>query len=347
TFVVDPGRWRVEVERQMSSPNPWTIAFNRWGGQFQMYGGGNIAYVSAYSGWTPMRVSHGGFAGIGGGGKGCGLEILSSRHFPDEWQQGLISNHLLGYNAVLVQPLKEAGAGYANQGKIELIRSEDLAFRPVDTKVGMDGAIYVADFCNQVVGHAQYAVRHPDRDHRHGRIWRITYKGRDLLQPPPILNASILDLLDLLKSPEDVVRRNARIELGKRDDDIVFRYLDEWLNKLDPEDPEYGHHLAEALWIHQRRYHLDEAFLQRVLRAEDFNARAVATRALRFWADDLEQPLKRLKQQLNDEHPRVRMEAVIAATWMRRTLSGMDDLLVGVDPGKDRLLNGVINDLDL
>ena len=78
----------------------------------------------------------------------------------------------------------------------EFMRSKDLWFRPIETRVGPDGALYVVDFYNQAVIHndtrgplhgpANAAVR-PDRDHYFGRIWRVQHKQAKKLEMP-VLN---------------------------------------------------------------------------------------------------------------------------------------------------------------
>ena len=60
----------------------------------------------------------------------------------------------------------------------------------------------------------QHHLRDPNRDHQHGRIYRITYEGRPLLTPPKIEGQPIENLLDLLKEPEDGIRERAKIELA-------------------------------------------------------------------------------------------------------------------------------------
>jgi len=66
----------------------------------------------------------------------------------------------------------------------EFLASTDPWFRPVDTRTGPDGALYVLDFYNQAAVHndtrgpqhgpTNAAVR-PDRDRHHGRIWRVQH----------------------------------------------------------------------------------------------------------------------------------------------------------------------------
>jgi len=47
----------------------------------------------------------------------------------------------------------------------------------VQVKLGPDGALYIADFYNAIIGHYEVPLTHPKRDHTHGRIWRIVYTG--------------------------------------------------------------------------------------------------------------------------------------------------------------------------
>ncbi len=69
------------------------------------------------------------------------------------------------------------GSSPVGKSEVDLIKSEDPWFRPVNIKLGPDGALYVADFYNAIIGHYEVPLDHPKRDKHRGRIWRITYKG--------------------------------------------------------------------------------------------------------------------------------------------------------------------------
>ena len=66
----------------------------------------------------------------------------------------------------------------------DFMTSEDPWFRPVDIQLGADGALYVADFYNKIIGHYEVRLDHPDRDRTSGRIWRIVYRGKDTTSKP-------------------------------------------------------------------------------------------------------------------------------------------------------------------
>jgi len=59
----------------------------------------------------------------------------------------------------------------------DFLTSTDPWFRPVDNILGPDGALYVADFYNRIIGHYEVPLTHPGRDRERGRLWRVVYKG--------------------------------------------------------------------------------------------------------------------------------------------------------------------------
>ena len=123
------------------------------------------------------------------------------------------------------------------------------------------------------------------------------------------------ELLDLLKSYEDRTRFRARRELRERPEQEVLSALDKWKDGLDKSDPEYWRQMLEALWLHQSLDDIDVPFLQQMLTCPEPRARAAATRVLCYWRDRISDTLELLRKQVNDEHPRVRLEAIRALSF--------------------------------
>ena len=118
--------------------------------------------------------------------------------------------------------------------------------------IGDDGALYVSDWSNPLIGHMQHNIRDPSRDHSHGRIFRVTAIGRPLSQHVKIDGQPVPALLDNLKSKVDDIRYRTRIELSERPTAEVIGALAHWVHKFDAKKPEDAHHLLEALWLHQQ-----------------------------------------------------------------------------------------------
>jgi putative heme-binding domain-containing protein len=69
--------------------------------------------------------------------------------------------------------------GSSSKGKEmpDFLSTDDPWFRPVDLSWGPDGALYVADFYNRIIGHYEVPLTHPGRDRERGRLWRIVWRG--------------------------------------------------------------------------------------------------------------------------------------------------------------------------
>jgi putative heme-binding domain-containing protein len=101
----------------------------------------------------------------------------------------------------------------------DFLSSDDPWFRPVDIQLGPDGALYVADFYNRIIGHYETPLDHPGRDRERGRIWRIVYRGNQAASPPPAklaLPTALDGLLAELAGPNLTRRMLALNELVDR-----------------------------------------------------------------------------------------------------------------------------------
>ena len=166
---------------------------------------------------------------------------------------------------------------------LELLNSEDRNFRPTDAIVGEDGALYVADWHNAIIGHMQHNIRDPNRDHAHGRIFRLTVKGRPLQEPVKIHGEPIEALLENLKHPVNGVRHRTRVELSGRESDKVISAAQKWMADFDPNDETEAHHLLEALWLHQQHHVRNGGLLNSLLNSSVAHAAVAAGTVKHFW----------------------------------------------------------------
>lgn len=301
--------------------NPHGRVFDYWGNDIVTDGTGNNNFFGpAFSGHLDFPAKHDKApkAFWNRPSRPCaGTAILSSRHFPEEFQGNFLNCNVIGFQGIFRAKITEDGSGLKGETIEDLVKSDDPNFRPSQVKVAPDGSIYFADWSNQLIGHLQHHLRDPNRDHTHGRIYRITYEGRDLLKPVKIDGQPVEALLEALKTPEDDVRNRAKIELSKHDSAKVIAATKKWADALNKTDQAYEHHMMEALWVHQGHNIVDEALLKLMLRSPDYHARAAATRVLCYWRDRVKEPLKLLEVQAKDDHPRVRLEAIRACSFFQ------------------------------
>jgi len=322
-YRYNPSRKKLERTAQLPIPNPWGIAFDDWGQNFfaetsgpdvrwmmpgsvkSRYGEGNHKGPNLIEDAHRVRPT-------------SGLEFVYSSHFPEEVQGDLLINNTIGFLGMKMHRMVEDGTGYDSEHRVDLIRSDDGNFRPVDMEFAPDGSLYFVDWHNILVGHMQHNARDPLRDHVHGRIYRITYPSRPLVTPPTIDGASIETLLDNLKLPEFRARYATRTELRGRDKDEVLSKMKTWMANLDKNDPRYEHHLLEGLWVSWGLNAVDQDLLKKLMDSEDHRVRAAVARILRYTGHQVPDQVALLKKAAADPHGRVRLEAIVAASWLNK-----------------------------
>jgi putative heme-binding domain-containing protein len=319
------GIWRfrpetLELEVLCSGfVNPWGHHFDRWGQSFATDGafGEGINYVFPgavfFSAPGATRI----VAGLNPGSpKHCGLEIVGGRHLPPEWDGNMLTSDFRAHR-VCRFVVTEDNSGYASRQETEVIKTQHVAFRPIDAHMGPDGAIYIADWYNPIIQHGEVDFRDERRDHTHGRIWRVSAKGRKPLKTAISKDVDGYQLLNLLKEPEEWTRQAAKIMLknqhAKGANTGVL--LQRWMLGLDKADPNYEHHLLEALWLCEC---IDDTsiglgLLQELARSKDHRIRAAATRTASHWRTRLDKGDQKLaypylRTAVVDQHPRVRLE---------------------------------------
>jgi putative heme-binding domain-containing protein len=223
-FAWDPRTEKVEVVSK-GLWNTWGHQFDEWGESFQTDGAGSTGLTWSFPGATfaPFEGSRRTMASISPGSypKFAGLELIYSPHFPADWQGNAVTcdfraHRVVRFGLTDLSTGEKPQAGYTTQEMPDLIRTSDVAFRPIDVKLGPDGALYIADWSNPVINHGEVDFRDPRRDHTHGRIWRVSKKDAPLAKWEPLETKKTPELLDRLLSPNLWEKEQARAVLGKR-----------------------------------------------------------------------------------------------------------------------------------
>jgi len=301
--------------------------------------------------------------------KFAGIEYLRSPHFPDDWQGGYVTCDFRAHRIVRFA-IDEKDSSYVTREMPDLVRTKDVAFRPIDIKLGPDGALYIADWSNPIIQHGEVDFRDPRRDHEHGRIWRVSYKGRKTAPRQDLVNAKNTELLANLTSHNLFTKEQSKRLLTERGAAIASD-LAAWTKAQNAEP-----NLLEALWMYQSIDVVEPKLLEQLLNAKDGKVRAAAVRVLAFWQERLPAdpvklasawqgwppaplPLARaelpsaralelLAARVADDHPRVRLEAVRALARIptaRAAELALSVLGKPLDPKLDYALWLTINDL--
>jgi putative heme-binding domain-containing protein len=202
-------------------------------------------------GFTPQIMKH-----LHGSTALCGLAITTGDLFPSEWRERLFVGNVMTCRVHCDQLVFDGSTPRAVE-QPDFVVSDDPWFRPVDIQFGPDGAMYVADFYNRIIGHYEVPLDHPGRDRTSGRIWRIAFRGKSSSEqtqprPPDLRAATAEELVGLFSSPNLITRMRALDELTDRiDHDLAAAAVREALASGPAEhrrDPNRAAMLVHALY---------------------------------------------------------------------------------------------------
>lgn len=307
----------------MGAHNPFGNVFDRWGQPLVFAGNGHGIYHLTQA---MIRTDH--FleqkALWNQGRKFGGADVVENRIWPAAQQGEFLAGGYL-QNTVERFRVTDDGSSFRVERLAPLIETSDTSFRIVDVRFGPDGALYLCDWANPVIGHYQASFRDPARDKTHGRIWRVAPKqaGPGPGAPAPMSARSNDDLVGDLGSPDRWTRQMAHRVLAGRLPADVSAATTRWLNRTgtgasDAQAFEILGVLTDHGLIHTN-------LLQTLAGATAFEARAYAARVLGHWAErststspSAEQQFRiaQLERLVADPQPRVRLEAVVACSYI-------------------------------
>jgi putative heme-binding domain-containing protein len=340
-YVLDPKTRKLRHFITPGYGNPWCYTFDQWGQG--IVGDGTTPQQH----WdTPLSgaftASRKGLNTVLGNADGMrpnvGNEWIRTRQFPDEWQGAFIFACVINMNGFTTFTVGDDGAGFKGsrrKGGDLLAAQDNMTFRPTDPQIGADGALYFGDWSAALIGHMQYSQRDPNRDHTHGRVFRLVYKDKPLLPPATQFGKTVPELLAQLSEYEPRTRYRARRELRDRPTAEVLAAI----KALNPSDDRA---MLECLWVQQGHHAVDPALLQRVLRAKTPEARAAATRVLSDEWERIPNGLALMKTQATDEFARTRCEAIRALSFIP-SKDAVETVLLAADKPRDYWIDYTLN----
>ena len=207
------------------------------------------------------------------------------------------SGYDMGKRKNFITSLREDNTGYvwndASQNQ-----NKEKWFRPSDVTIGTDGAIYVADWYDPVVGGHQMLDQKG-----YGRIYRIAPKHKKLIRPEIDLN-TIHGQIAALKSPSINVR-NAGFQRLKEGGDAALERAVYLLNDKNP------YIKARSIWLISQMGEKGKTAVEQMLKDPNEIFRATAYRALRQVSEDM---LSYAAQCASDPSPFVRREVAVSLT---------------------------------
>lgn len=299
--------------------NPFGLAYDDWGYLYsvdcetkpiyQLIHGAEYPHFGRKPpaiGFAPVMMSY-----LLGSTAIAGLVYYIGDGFPKEYQNSFYNGDVVT-SRINRNTIHWEGSSPVSKRDGDFLVTTDPWFRPVNIKVGPDGAMYVADFYNKIIGHYEVGLNNPGRDRKSGRIWKITYVG-DKSQigkkPTNWAKASLPELISNLNYPQLSLRMLIANQIfdrfGKEAVPSLMQAID---SKKDSKT------FIQALWLLYRLNALPEAVLDKAITSND---PMVQTHALRVLAEmkNINQQQKQLVLQLlNNSNPHVKRAAVQVIT---------------------------------
>ena len=206
----------------------------------------------------------------------------------------------------------------------EFLKCQDDWFRPVNIEFGPDGCLYIADWYNKIISHNEISTRHPDRDRKHGRIWRVRHKDQKAFAIPNIAKAPNSSLLKHLNGRTLWEKRAAWQQIVDR----KAIELTPELEKLALDTSSHQSVRILAIWsINGLGQHNEQVFKE-LIATQDQDVAREAIRALGTSTFTPEQVATLIGKQIEANNAMVRSQSIRTLEELGQASPATIDLLV-------------------
>jgi putative heme-binding domain-containing protein len=232
-------------------------------------------------GFAPISTSNDhGSTGI------AGIVAYASSHFPAEYNGSMFVGNVVTNIVHRDQPQWRGSSPWIEKPH-DFLTCDDWWFHPVDLQLGPDGALYICDFYNSIIGHYEVDLLHPRRDRHRGRIWRVVYTGNKnvpLPVVPNLSNAPIDGLLESLRDKNLTIRQFAANELERRFGTAGINLVRSRLTLPEPitaeESQRHADERVQTLWLLWRNGLIDEPLIDHLSKDKSAVVRIHLVKAL-------------------------------------------------------------------
>jgi putative membrane-bound dehydrogenase-like protein len=259
--------WGLDFDRHGNA-----IAGTNWGGFAMLHQVQGAYYLKGFSKHGPLHnpntygyFEHVPYTGFKGGHVTIGGTIYQGGAFPASFNDQYIAANILS-NDIYWHLIEKKGSSFTNRHGGDLLVSGDKWFRPVDTLIGPEGALYIVDWYDARANHVD---PRDNWDKTNGRIYRIAYKNAPKMPRPDLGKMTGAELVEVLKHPNIWYRGEARRILAERRDPAAIPALRKALAHADS---------AEPLWALAVSGGLDETLATELLQHPSEDVRTWAIR---------------------------------------------------------------------
>jgi len=254
-------------------------------------------------GFVPPMMNH-----LHGSTAISGISVYEDDRFPTELQGTVFSGNVMT-SRINRNSLVRHGSTYKAKEEEDFLKTSDPWFRPVDVQLGPDGALYVADFYNRIIGHYEVPLEHEGRDRTSGRIWRIVKTDKPDVRETDLTALPRPELVQTLASPNQTLRFLAINRLVEQADTQTGAEVKNFLQSTTNPDAH-----SCALWVLERLGQLAEDTLSNSAIDSSAKVRTHVMKILADRADWSSGERKLVRQGMQDEDAFVRRAAVDGLT---------------------------------